>query len=706
MKKPAQFVSCGLAVLATLLIWGAPVGEPGSQLVVMTADEAILEARMEPLRGFFTGPGELLVDVPGGDPAALSAGGVHVLGSRGDAPLWNSPYPVPDEILGAAGVDLVYRTERITVFSGEVDRAYMVLDSGYSISRVKFTPVNALLGRPAGEELHEKLLAERPMTRPRAHFIRSITEGASPDSVEKTIYFMNFDGSSGRYRSRFCARYDLKQNITPYIRQRLEQYVLPAGGAVWEQEFEPELPEYYKGQDTVFVNIVADLPGTRTSARYIICGHYDAIGVRQPGWDWRTDAAPGADDNASGATTVLECARLLAGQKFDFGITFALWSAEEIGLLGSDYYAENLAANDTIIGVINIDMVGYTEAEKWIEIVYGYRDGWITEALQETADNLGLQTQFIDRFRPEIHNSDHAPFWWQGIPALMIGAQTLGYLPEPLTPHYHTLGDTLGNVDFDQVADNVRLVAAYMLRFADIPGDSLSDLVVTPASIEFGWEGRSSGYPLVAGSDLTATVRALNVGGPLSGPAVYTFTVRQGRDGTGPVVHEGPVGLEAVAGGIAEAAATWKTSLSDYGDIDYSISLVPVDEDVESDVGNNQATVTLTVSPVTARLENLHFYPNPVESPNDAVITADIFTSQTNFLASYLIEVFDVTGLRVLRGEGLIDAPEFKLPLASLSGNAGHLAPGLYVCVLKMNVRDETADLSAHTKFAVVSRGR
>jgi hypothetical protein len=706
MNKLAASVSLTLAVLSVLFMWSSSTGRSDAQLAVMPLEVALSSEGMRGLPAFLLGSDEILVEVPEAEIAVLRAAGVRVLGIRDPAPLWKSPYQVPDEVLDAAGVEVVYRTGRITVFSGAIDNAYRVLDSGYSISRVRFTPVSALVTPPPGREVLRRLLAERPLTPERVRFMRSIAEEASADSVEKAIYFLNFDASAGEYRSRFCARYELKQDVTPYLKQSLEKYFLPSAGTVWEQEFTPPLPSMYRGQDTTFVNVLADIPGTKTSARYIVCAHYDAIAVGEDGWDWQTDTAPGADDNASGTTTVLECARLLAGLEFDFGVTFALWSGEEIGLLGSDYYAVNLAAEDTIIGVINIDMIGYVDEFRMNEISYGWRSEWLSSALVETADSLGLETMFWSYSRPDLHNSDHGSFWVKGIPALMVGSQTAGDPPAPLTPYYHTTGDTLGTVDVHQVTDNVRLVAGYLSRFADIPGDSLSDIEVVPASIEFDWEGRSSFRPMVAGKDLTINVRALNRGGSMAGPTAYMLRVWWGEGGSGTPLHESPVSLNVVSGGIAEADATLETSTAVYGDINYFVSLLPVDEDVESDLQNNETVATVTIGPVTTVLDNFHVYPNPVSDPNEAHLTADISTSQTGFLASYIIEVFDVTGLLLLTGEGLIGSPELDIPLSDLMGDASHLVPGLYVCIIKMNVRDEIEDLSATAKFGVLSGPR
>lgn len=703
MKKLA---ACASLALSVLVMWSSSAGQSDVQLAVLPVEVALSSEVMRGFPGFLVGSDEILVKVQEHETAVLGTAGVQVLGIRDSVPLWSSPYYVPDQVLDVAGVELVYRTGAITVFYGAIDNAYRVLDRGYSISQVKFTPISTLGTPPSGRAVLDGLLVDRPLTPERLRFMRSIAEEASADSVEKAIYFLNFDASAGEYRSRFCARYDLKQDITPYIKGRLEKYIPPSVGTVWEQEFTPPLPGMYLGQDTAFVNVLADIPGKKTSARYIVCAHYDAIAVWEEDWDWRTDPAPGADDNASGTTTVLECARLLAGLEFDFGVTFALWSAEEIGLLGSDYYAMNLAADDTIIGVINIDMVGYVDEFRMSEVSYGWRSEWLSSGLVETADSLSLETMFWSYLRPAFHNSDHASFWVHAIPALMVGPQTEGYLPNPLTPYYHTTGDTLGTVDLEQVTDNVRVIAGYLSRFADIPGDSLCDIEVTPPSIEFSWEGRSSFRPMVAGMDLNISVRALNTGGPMAGPTVYVLRVWRGEDGSGTPLHESQVSLNVVSGGIAETGATWKTSTALYGNVNYFVSLLPVDDDVESDLHNNETVATVTISPVTSVLDNFHVYPNPVSDPDAAHLTGDISTSRTDFLANYIVEVFDVTGLLLLTGGGQIGSTELDIPLSSLTGDASQLVPGLYVCIIKMNVRDETEDLFATTRFGVVSGPR
>src|SRR5262249_47457072 len=90
-------------------------------------------------------------------------------------------------------------------------------------------------------------------------------------------------------------------------------------------------------------NVLARLPG-KTSERFVLVGaHYDHLGRGES-----SSLDPkgvgqihhGADDNASGTAAVLEMARILSrGAKPECDVVFALWSGEELGLLGSEHWA-------------------------------------------------------------------------------------------------------------------------------------------------------------------------------------------------------------------------------------------------------------------------------------------------------------------------------------------------------------------------------
>jgi len=123
-----------------------------------------------------------------------------------------------------------------------------------------------------------------------------------------------------------------------YIEQKLEYYGLD----VYNQSFSSS------GRNVYGVLTGTELP----NQIWMVCAHYDDMPSGS--------IAPGADDNASGTAAVLEAARVLSQESFPYTIIFALWDEEEQGLVGSDYYANQASANgDSILGVINLDMIAY-----------------------------------------------------------------------------------------------------------------------------------------------------------------------------------------------------------------------------------------------------------------------------------------------------------------------------------------------------------
>jgi Zn-dependent M28 family amino/carboxypeptidase len=107
------------------------------------------------------------------------------------------------------------------------------------------------------------------------------------------------------------------------------------------------------------VNVVALLPGSMPQAagrRYYVIGHYDSR--RSDPLD-ATGDSPGANDDASGASLVMELARVVSKQRLDATVVFMTTAGEEQGLLGAKGHAEAArAAGLAIGGVLNNDIVG------------------------------------------------------------------------------------------------------------------------------------------------------------------------------------------------------------------------------------------------------------------------------------------------------------------------------------------------------------
>ncbi len=166
----------------------------------------------------------------------------------------------------------------------------------------------------------------------------------------------------------------------------------------------------------------------------IICGHFDSYAPTN---------APGADDNASGTAAVIEACRVTQGYQFTHDLRFIAFSGEEFGLYGSEYYAEQARAQgDSILGVLNFDMIGYVDAVPENLDVLGkianpacepFVD-WFT-AIADTYATLPIYKRMVN----DNQNSDHGPFWNNGYLAF-CGIEDFW----PGNPYYHTPGDSIG----------------------------------------------------------------------------------------------------------------------------------------------------------------------------------------------------------------------------------------------------------------------
>lgn len=110
---------------------------------------------------------------------------------------------------------------------------------------------------------------------------------------------------------------------------------------------------------TRITNVVATLKGSNPDAAdrvYVVSAHYDS---RVTDVLNGVSDAPGANDDASGTSVVLELARVFAPHPTESTIVFVAFAGEEQGLLGSDHFAQQAKdAGWNIQGVLNMDIIG------------------------------------------------------------------------------------------------------------------------------------------------------------------------------------------------------------------------------------------------------------------------------------------------------------------------------------------------------------
>ncbi|TXC78999.1 M28 family metallopeptidase [Luteibaculum oceani] len=165
-----------------------------------------------------------------------------------------------------------------------------------------------------------------------------------------------------------------------------------------------------------------------------ITAHYDHLG----GLDNET-YIPGANDNASGVSAVLNLAKDYAQHPPKKNIAFLFFAGEEIGLLGSKFYTENPAISLAKTQfVLNVDLLG--TGEDGFAVVNGKTFPAWMEKLD--AANQKLSTPFTNiKLRGEAANSDHYWFTKKGVPAFFI--YTMGGITA-----YHDIFDKAETLPF------------------------------------------------------------------------------------------------------------------------------------------------------------------------------------------------------------------------------------------------------------------
>jgi leucyl aminopeptidase len=140
-----------------------------------------------------------------------------------------------------------------------------------------------------------------------------------------------------------------------FVAGQLRQWGYEDGVTLFEEAYTPDLDD---GTTPEWKNLVAVLPGTDpawASQEVLLTAHLDSITGSDP-----TEIAPGADDNATGAATLLEAARVFKDRSFKRTIRIVFFTGEELGLHGSRaYVAQHADELGSILGVINLDMFGY-----------------------------------------------------------------------------------------------------------------------------------------------------------------------------------------------------------------------------------------------------------------------------------------------------------------------------------------------------------
>jgi Peptidase family M28 len=208
-------------------------------------------------------------------------------------------------------------------------------------------------------------------------------------------------------------------------------------------------------------NIICEKPGS-TNNTIIIAAHYDS---RMEDIKNSTARAPGADDNASGVSALLEVARILSNVSLNHSIIFALFSGEEQGKLGSTYYADYIDKADVDLDLlINLDMIGFSSDETY-EFLVEYDNGNVvqdndkhSQAVANLIKGVAEKYTNLNATLGFLGNSDYIPF--EALGYTVIGLHDDGVTKNP---DHHTTADTPDALNYEYLTSTTKLVLATIL---------------------------------------------------------------------------------------------------------------------------------------------------------------------------------------------------------------------------------------------------
>jgi len=197
-------------------------------------------------------------------------------------------------------------------------------------------------------------------------------------------------------------------------------------------------------------NVLGMIEGENKNEFIVVGAHYDHLGK------YNGHIYHGADDNGSGTVGVLSIARALkaTGKKPAKTIIFAAWTAEEKGLLGSEYFVKSFSGIYRIALNLNFDMIGRSSLKDTIGnkcgIEYTKKYSGFQELLQKQVKDykLNLEVKYTGSERP-TGGSDYASFAMKEIPVISFMAA--------MHSDYHQPTDEVSKIEWKKMEQIIKL---------------------------------------------------------------------------------------------------------------------------------------------------------------------------------------------------------------------------------------------------------
>ena len=266
-----------------------------------------------------------------------------------------------------------------------------------------------------------------------------------PDSLRHLVKVLASDSLNGRFTGT-AENYKAALFIADEFRKAGLAYV--AGNNGFFQKVKP-----------AWFNVIGAIKGKSKPGQLIIfSAHYDHVGTHStnPFPDYNFVAGKdkifnGANDNASGVAAVISLAKYFkALENNERTIIFVAFTGEELGLLGSKFLANEFEP-DSIVTVINIEMIGRSEFKSPRPFITGYEYSDLKELLNRSyqvfGDNKEKEFFKIDPYLKSLlfKRSDNYSFALKGVPAHSI------MLTSPDDKYYHHPDDEAWTLDYPKM---------------------------------------------------------------------------------------------------------------------------------------------------------------------------------------------------------------------------------------------------------------
>jgi Peptidase family M28 len=236
-------------------------------------------------------------------------------------------------------------------------------------------------------------------------------------------------------------------------------------------------------------NVVAYIPGTDPVLRQqyiVLSSHYDHIGVKDSARkeEGKMDSIyNGARDNATGTAGVIDAARYFARHPPRRSVLFICYTAEEEGLIGSDYYANHplIPLKQTVFN-LNIDNASYNTTHAIC--LFGLHRTSAYVPVRAACLQYGLAV-LDEPIRGLFSSSDNYSLAIKGIPAPTFSLGMTSFDRGTIKNRYHRLSDEVGNMDLEYV---LRFIRAYILSAKYIADDPAQPVWAKGDAEEEDWQ--------------------------------------------------------------------------------------------------------------------------------------------------------------------------------------------------------------------------